>query len=255
MENNYLQLDFGTGKFYQWSKEKKEGYDLHTSSKGTESYRKYFDKGVTGTLESASLYDAKFGQQISLRIKNGNDIFYAPIALYDQKNNVDTYAKSLIAFLPNLKKGMEITISGYNFVPKEEKYSKIGVSIKSGEVKIERAFPYSDAPKLEFVAKRGSTTGKKAPTAVSLEAHNNFYLDKLEESIKPLIWEGKEGSGGEQKPEAVQPETKAPAAEVKKEEVKQEVKLKEKTPVAAKKTEKKAVEAEVPKDDQSDLPF
>ena len=108
MTKNYLQLEFGSGLFFDYSKEEKQGYDKHTSTKGNVSYRKYYKDGVTGVLESASIYEGKFGNQISLNIKNGDDIYYVPVDIADQKGNVDTYAESLIKLLPLLNKGYSV---------------------------------------------------------------------------------------------------------------------------------------------------
>ena len=38
MNKNYLQLEFGSGLFFDYSKEEKQGYDKHTSTKGNVSY-------------------------------------------------------------------------------------------------------------------------------------------------------------------------------------------------------------------------
>src|SRR5690606_26633000 len=119
----------------EYSGEQKEGYSKYESGSGNVSYRKYYDE-VTGELMSASLYDGKFGQQISLVIKDETgDFCYAPVNLYDQKGQVDnTYAESLIKHLPLLEVGQQISIRGYNFKPEDSKYSRIGVSIRiSGE--------------------------------------------------------------------------------------------------------------------------
>src|SRR5690606_29775096 len=127
MNKNYLQLEFSTGLFFIYSKDEKQGYDKHTSSKGNVSYRKYFKDGISGVLESVSIYDGKFGAQISMNIKDGDEIYYAPVDVTDQRGNVDTYAESLIKLLPQLEKGMNVSIRGYNFKPEDNKYSKIGI--------------------------------------------------------------------------------------------------------------------------------
>ena len=112
MTKNYLQLEFSTGLFFKYSKNEEQGYEKHVSTKGNTSYRKYFKDGITGVLESASVYEGSFGNQISLNVKNGNDVYYVPVDIADQKGNVDTYAESLIKFLPQLEKGMNIAVRG-----------------------------------------------------------------------------------------------------------------------------------------------
>lgn len=195
IQKNYLQLEFGSGKFFEYSQNEKEGYEKHTSSKGNISYRKYQKDGVTGILESVSIYEGKFGNQISMNIKNGEDVYYVPVDVADQKGNVDTYAESLIKVLPKLNKGDNVTVSGYNFTPDGEKYPKIGISVKVGGEKIkgltnsyvdkEGKVVEGDIPGLSW---KKDALGKNKPTAVSLEAKNDYLLEVLKKETNRLKW-------------------------------------------------------------------
>lgn len=196
MTKNYLQLEFGSGLFFEYSKEERQGYDKYTSTQGNVSYRKYYKDGVTGILESASIYEGKFGNQISLNIKNGEDIYYVPVDIADQKGNVDTYAESLIKFLPQLNKGINLTIKGYNFIPEGDKYSKIGISISIDGVKVKSEMTNSYVNK-EGVLVEGNipaltwkkdVLGKNKPTAVSQEAKNDYLLEVLKVQTDRLKW-------------------------------------------------------------------
>lgn len=208
MTKNYLQLEFGSGLFFEYSKDEKQGYDKHTSTKGNVSYRKYYKEGITGILESASIYEGKFGNQISLNIKSGDDVYYVPVDIADQKGNVDTYAESLIKFLPNLSKGDSITLRAYNFTPEGEKYAKIGVSITKDGEKVKPALTNAYTNK-EGVAVEGDipalvwkkdALGKNKPSAVSLEAKNEFLLEALKKETERLKWVS--GQVSEQRNEA-----------------------------------------------------
>ena len=203
LSKNYLQLEFGSGLFFDYSKEEKDGYVKHISTKGNVSYRKYFKDGVSGILESVSIYNGKFGQQISMNVKEGDEIYYLPIDIYDQSKQVDnTYAESLIKLLPLLEKGQNVTVTGYNFKPEDSKYSKIGISIKvSGEkLKSEITNSYykdgelvpGDVPALVWVEK----LGKIKPSASSIEAKDEFLLSILEREEARLTWK-KEDSNTE----------------------------------------------------------
>jgi hypothetical protein len=203
LSKNYLQLEFGSGLFFDYSKEEKDGYVKHISTKGNVSYRKYFKDGVSGILESVSIYNGKFGQQISMNVKEGDEIYYLPIDIYDQSKQVDnTYAESLIKLLPLLEKGQNVTVTGYNFKPEDSKYSKIGISIKvSGEkLKSEITNSYykdgelvpGDVPAIVWVEK----LGKKKPSASSIEAKDEFLLSLLEREEARLTWK-KEDSNTE----------------------------------------------------------
>ena len=196
MNKNYLQLEFSTGLFFKYSKNEEQGYEKHVSTKGNTSYRKYFKDGITGVLESASVYEGSFGNQISLNVKNGNDVYYVPVDIADQKGNVDTYAESLIKFLPQLEKGMNIAIRGYNFTPEGDKYAKIGISVSVNGQKIKANMSNAYFNKegvlvpgdIPAVAWKKDALGKNKPTAVSLEAKNDFLLEVLKRETERLKW-------------------------------------------------------------------
>lgn len=196
MNKNYLQLEFSTGLFFIYSSDEKQGYEKHTSSKGNVSYRKYFKDGISGNLESVSIYDGRFGKQVSMTIKSENNVYYVPVDIADQKGNVDnTYAESLIKLLPNLEKGDNITVKGYNFTPEGENYAKIGVSITKNGEKLKGALTNSyykngelvqgDIPAVQW---KEDALGKNKPTAVSLEAKNDYLLEVLKAQTERLAW-------------------------------------------------------------------
>ena len=194
MNKNYLQLEFSTGLFFKYSKNEEQGYEKHVSTKGNTSYRKYYKEGITGVLESVSIYEGSFGNQISLNIKNGNDVYYVPVDIADQKGNVDTYAESLIKFLPQLEKGMNIAVRGYNFTPEGDKYAKIGISVSVNGQKIKANMSNAYFNKegvlvpgdIPAVAWKKDALGKNKPTAVSLEAKNDFLLEVLKRETERL---------------------------------------------------------------------
>ena len=196
MNKNYLQLEFSTGLFFKYSKNEEQGYEKHISTKGNTSYRKYYKEGITGVLESVSIYEGSFGNQISLNVKNGNDVYYVPVDIADQKGNVDTYAESLIKFLPQLEKGMNIAVRGYNFTPEGDKYAKIGISVSVDGQKLKANMSNAYFNKegvlvpgdIPAVAWKKDALGKNKPTAVSLEAKNDFLLEVLKRETERLKW-------------------------------------------------------------------
>ena len=196
MNKNYLQLEFSTGLFFKYSKNEEQGYEKHVSTKGNTSYRKYFKDGITGVLESASVYEGSFGNQISLNVKNGNDVYYVPVDIADQKGNVGTYAESLIKFLPQLEKGMNIAVRGYNFTPEGDRYAKIGISVSVDGQKLKANMSNAYFNKegvlvpgdIPAVAWKKDALGKNKPTAVSLEAKNDFLLEVLKRETERLKW-------------------------------------------------------------------
>ncbi len=218
MTKNYLQLEFSTGLFFKYSKNEEQGYEKHISTKGNTSYRKYFKEGVSGVLESVSIYEGSFGNQISMNVKNGDEVFYVPVDIADQKGNVDTYAESLIKFLPQLQKGMVVTIKGYNFTPEGDKYAKIGISISvNGEkIKSEMTNAYmnkegvlveGDIPALTW---KKDALGKNKPTAVSQEAKNDYLLEVLKVQTDRLKWVSNGASTSQPQQEAPKIPTATP---------------------------------------------
>jgi hypothetical protein len=196
MNKVYLQLEFSTGKIFEYSKEPKEGYVEFTSSKGNKSYRKYH-RGVTGELESVSIRDTQFGQEISVALKSENTVSYLTFGLMDQKGFVDNvYCEDLISKLPKLHKGATYTINPYRFTPEGKVYDQTGVSIKQGDLKIEKAYTNSYTTKegeevqgdIPAVKWKKDATGKNKPSAASKEIRSDFFLEKLSEQVERLKW-------------------------------------------------------------------
>lgn len=219
MTKNYLQLEFGSGLFFEYSKEEKQGYDKHTSTQGNVSYRKYYKEGITGVLESVSIYEGKFGNQISMNIKNGEDVYYVPVDIADQKGNVDTYAESLIKFLPQLEKGMNLSVRGYNFTPDGEKYAKIGISfsVNGEKIKSEMTNAYINKKgdlvegNIPAITWKKDALGKNKPTAVSLEAKNDYLLEVLKVQTDRLKWvQGEQSNTPTPQPKAETPSNTVP---------------------------------------------
>lgn len=203
MEKHYLDLDFKSGKFYEFAKTEKEGFERHESEKGNVSYRKYYNY-IKGSLESVQKYEDKFGDCISIILRKGEKLFFIKNRLYDNRGQIATFSESLITLLPNLDKNQEITFRGYNFIPDGEKYPKRGISIKNSEgEKIKRAIKHSyykngelvknDIPALEFVEKMG----KMKPSSQSVEAKEDYLLDVLQKQFDRLKYIPPEESSGE----------------------------------------------------------
>jgi hypothetical protein len=203
MKKVYLQLEFMTGKVFEYSKEPQEGYVAFTSKTGKVSYRKYH-QGITGELDSVSIRDTNFGQELSVTLKTEDAAMYLNFALKDQKDFVDSsYAEDLISKLPNMEKGRTYTINPYRFTPEGDKYDKTGVSIKQGDLKIEKAFTNSyinkEGVKVEgdipAVVWKKDATGKNKPSAASKEARSDMFLEILATQAERLKWTSSNTTG------------------------------------------------------------
>ena len=198
----YLNVEFGTGRIYERSTEKKEGYEEFTSSKGNTSYRKYYPKGLYGTLTAIEKRDSPIGEQIQLTLKDKSGEYNnLQFGLYDANGNVDNrFAESLIRTLPNVKINTDYRIFPYVIEKSEtSKYGSSGVSIVRADLEAETAnkedkvpvaYRYltkdeiagpNDVPKLVFKEQRG----KNRPTATSMEEKTNFLYDVLMRFVTP----------------------------------------------------------------------
>jgi hypothetical protein len=203
MEKMYLQLEHMTGKVFEYSKEAKEGYVEFTSTKGNISFRKYH-KGFAGELSSVSIRDTNFGQELSISLVDGNNQVYFNVGLKDPKDFVDNnYCEDIIAKLPNMEKGQYYSINPYRFTPEGEKYARTGVSIKQGDLKIERAFTNSYVDKegkkvdgdIPSVVWKLDATGKNKPSAASKEIRSDMFLEILATQAERLKWTSSNSEG------------------------------------------------------------
>ena len=209
--STYLQVDFKTGTAFQYSGSHKEGFEEHTNSKGDVSYRKYFKKGVFGTLLNASVRDSKIGPQLQIALKVGDEYTYLQTSLHDQKGNIADFAESLIRFLPNLKKDTDYRFFPYVLTadnqrkydveqgkePRKKYYDSRGFSVKLADLttltvtdKVEAAIGYNkpeenDATKIPAIEwEPGATEGKMVPEPVSVAVKKKFLTAKLKEATE-----------------------------------------------------------------------
>lgn len=194
--SKYLNIQFNDGRVYEKSNEPKDGYEEFISTKGNKSYRKYYPKGIFGTLTAIEKRDSPIGEQIQLTLKDKTgEYLNVQMGLYDANGNIDNrFAESFIRTLPNIKVGENYRIFPYVIEASEQsKYGASGVSVVKADIenetankedKVETAFRYlkrdeeateNDVPKLVFKEQRG----KNRPTAASMEEKTNFLYDVL----------------------------------------------------------------------------
>jgi len=224
MANIYLQVDYKTGNIFQFSKTNQEGYESHINTKGTESWRKIYKKGLYAKLEGVSIRDTDFGKEISLYTKVANgDTAYLNFPLLDQKKNLASYAESLITVLPSLKIGESYRFYPYNIKGENDKYANVGVSVVLANLATESVIEGAEKPKrLSYTyTKEGVEVKGDIPAVIweedfdgsrtmNSKAKNKFLYDILNGYVARIG----AGDSAAQKPaptEAKAPVTKTPA--------------------------------------------
>jgi hypothetical protein len=220
MANIYLQVDFKSGNIFQYSKNIQEGYESHINTKGVESWRKIYKKGLYAKLEGVSVRDSDFGKEISLYTKLGNgDTAYLNFPLFDQRKNIASYAESLITVLPSLKLGESYRIFPYNIKNEGDKYANIGVSVVLANLENESVLEGAEKPaRLGYsYTKDGVEVKGDIPAVVWEEdytgaktmnqtAKNKFLYDTLtKHSSAPTGGQAQAAPAAQAKPKASKP--------------------------------------------------
>ena len=190
MASKYLQLAYSEGKFFEYSKTQKEGFNEHKNKEGIQKgFRKYYDS-VEGTLESIRVEANQYltgnpeELQISLKDKDGNYVVIT-MMLLDINKDYSTFAESFLVHLPNMNKGVVYTITPYNF--KNDKDRTIaGLSFKDGETKVARLIQSAvykdgtvkegDIPAIKWTTNK--RTGKQEPNSEDKFFYLKEVLDK-----------------------------------------------------------------------------
>lgn len=138
----YLQIEYKTGNLFQYSKEEKEGFEKHVSTKDNVSYRNYHKNVLEGTYKGVELdKNTPIGPQIKVVMSDTNmdDNVIVQLPLYSSKGDIDrNYATSLIRFLPYIKTGQKLKFYSYSLETDSGKVIK-GISLKDeNNEKIER---------------------------------------------------------------------------------------------------------------------
>ena len=221
MSYNNLQVNYD-GTIYQYSKDPIEGYEKHTNTKGKESYRKYYRKGVTGVLTAI---EKKAGpdfrnnaEEVNLTLTDGEEKYVLNFPVLGQQgDSLDEYTQSLATLLPKMQMGKRYSLNNWSMKKGDVingevvKYGKKGITLKNeaGEkIKSDITYEYikgkgtaeekhvkGDVPMLEWK----EIAGKNRPTAASKEAQLEYLYGLLDREINRL--------SGEKQPETPAPQS------------------------------------------------
>ena len=203
MASKYLQVAYSEGKFFEYSKTQKEGFNEHKNKEGIQKgFRKYYDS-IEGTLESIRVENNQHLQgnpeevRISFKDSSG-DYVVVTMMMLDVNKDYSTFVESFLRHLPNLKKGIVYTVTPYNF--ENENGRKIaGLSIKDGEQKVPQLT--QSAVYKDGTVKEGDipaikwTTNKRTQKAEADSEDKFFYLKAvLDKGLETFAYTRNESS-------------------------------------------------------------
>lgn len=133
MTKIYLELDERKAKFFEYSKEPKEGFEKHESENGKVSYRKYYDGGAIGTLKFINEREEEFTKgkvkKLSIVLDNGDNRIYCTFNIMTSKGTMNQFVEQFIPFLPNMKQGEAYRLYPYEM---ENEYTNSAGEKKTG---------------------------------------------------------------------------------------------------------------------------
>lgn len=185
MASNYLQVAYSEGKFFEYSKTQKEGFNEHKNKEGIQKgFRKYYDS-IEGTLESirveANQYLTGNPEEIQISFKDVNgDYTVVTMMLLDMNKDYSTFAESFLVHLPNLEKGVVYTVTPYNFKNDKDR-TVAGLSFKNGDTKVARLIQsavYKDGTVKEGDIPAVKWTVNKRTNKAEADSEDKFFYLK-----------------------------------------------------------------------------
>jgi hypothetical protein len=189
--NVYLNLESGSGLFYEGKREETFGYERKVNKNpitgaDSVSYRKYYNDGIFGYLVGFGIRENEFQDRkvkvLSIVLNNTYEdkTYFITIPLFYQNKSLTNFAIQAIRALPALKEGSAYNLIAYNFIPKGKDRAVTGVTFrnarlsdnaidldnkialltqsyskKEGDKIVEEK---GDIPAIEFIEKMGDTT-------------------------------------------------------------------------------------------------
>lgn len=187
------------GKMFEFSATEKEGYERHINTKGTESFRKYYKKGVEGTLQYISLRKNEKknnAEELVVTLKNEDEKFYITYNVMDTKgDSIDEFTEALIRVLPKMEKGQVYNLYNWKMNKgdlvngKVIEYGRSGVVVKTAGTKIEPVLNYKSEKNPDGEIPRivwKETAGKNRPSAASKEEKLEYLYTVLQQQVERL---------------------------------------------------------------------
>jgi hypothetical protein len=182
--NIYLQVEFGSGNLYQFSKDAKEGFEEHLSKNNKLTYRRYFKEGIYGVYRGTTVRKTDFGKEVSIHMINVNgDNVYINFPLNDQKKNIAAYAKSFITVLPTMQMNYVYRIFPYAMDREGTEYKNYGVSVRHADMHnrtVREDFPL-DRLTFAYVKKDGEKVDGDIPAVTWVKAYDGTMQKNSDE--------------------------------------------------------------------------
>lgn len=184
MSNIYLQVEFGSGKAYEYSKTEKEGFDKFESKEGKSSWRKYYNKGVYGVYKGSSVRSSPFGDNLSIHMidLDSNNV-YLSFNLFDQKGAISIYASSVISYLGGLTVGSKYRVYPYAIENESSDWKTRGVSVKysNEDLSVEQVVEDDKVNRLSFSYYKGKGADR---TLIEGEVPAEEWTQKMGKNVK-----------------------------------------------------------------------
>lgn len=202
--NKYLELNGKEGRFFEYSKEPKEGFEKHTKESGDVSYRKTYEKGAIGKLKYINEKEDDFGKgkvksAVLVVEDENNDNLYLKVPVMNSKGSLNEYFEDLATLLPNLKVGETYRVYPYsmdttytNKTGEVKPTTNRGFSISTYDVandvklvKIERAHKYGEGGDIPDVIWTPETDMGVTKNVKNDKEKRNFLYNSFLKTVSP----------------------------------------------------------------------
>lgn len=206
----FVNLDESTGRFFVTSKTEQEGYEKHVTSKGKESFRFYFPRGIFGEFKGLRKKEVEYNGNkfvvLEVYMEYGGDIFSIQLPWGSSKTGFSDYTLNFLFALGNMKVGTPYRIYGFKLSKDQVKeyQERKGNPSKTGKYsesriirvveledldsfsekgKVELTYYFTDLPKMEFLEDEFQ---RYVPKSESLIQRSTFINKKFEEDSKGM---------------------------------------------------------------------
>lgn len=182
----YLNVNYSDGKMFEYSKDKKDGFDSNFNAKGElKGFRKYQDNIVGEFVSVTESKNPHLNNQseLTLTVKENEEFVNIKFSTEKQSGDYSDFAESLIRHLPNLVKGTTYTVMFYSFTPDGKTRKSTGVSFKTTDGdkvdKLTQSAVYKDGTKVDGDIPAVTWRSVKGKPTPNTEEQQTYLYDVL----------------------------------------------------------------------------